>query len=60
MAQWSRTHLPMQETWVPSLGKENPLEEEITTHSCLLAWRVPWTEETGGLQAAGLYRVGHD
>ena len=53
MAQWSRTHLPMQETWVPSLGQENPLEEEIATHSSILAWKIPWTEEPVGYSPWG-------
>ena len=44
----------MQETWVPSLGQEDPLEKEMTTHSSILAWRIPWTEEPGGLQSTGL------
>ena len=60
MAQCSRTHLPMQETWVPSLGQENPLEEEIATRSSILAWKIPWTEEPAGLQSMGLQKVGHD
>ena len=48
------TSLPaMQETWVSSLGQEDPLEEEMATHSSLLAWRNPWTEEPGGLQSMG-------
>ena len=42
------------------LGWEDPLEEEITTHSSNLAWRIPWTEEPGGLQPVGLHRVGHN
>ena len=42
-----------QETWVPSLGWEDPLEEEVATHSSMLAWRIPWTEETGRLQSWG-------
>ena len=50
----------MQETWVQSLGQEDPLEKEIATHSSVLAWRIPWTEEPGGLQSTGLQRVGHD
>ena len=50
----------LQETWVRSLGQEDPLEEGITTHSSILAWRIPWTEELGGLQSMGLPRVGHD
>ena len=50
----------MQETQVQFLGWEDPLEEEIATHSSILAWRIPWTEEPGGLQSMGLQRVGHD
>ena len=54
-------HLPgMQETWVRSLGREDPLEKEMATHSSTLAWRIPWREEPGGLQYMGLQRVGHD
>ena len=48
------------ETWVRSLGWEDPLEEGMATHSSILAWRIPWTEEPGGLQSMGLQRVGHD
>ena len=44
----------MQETWVRSLGQEDPLEEEMATHSGILAWEIPWTEEPGGLQSTGL------
>ena len=47
-------------TWVQSLGWEDPLEEEMATHSSILAWRIPWTEETGGLPSMGSQRVGHD
>ena len=43
----------VQETWVPSLGREDPLEKETATHSSILAWRIPWTEEPGGLQSMG-------
>ena len=50
----------MQETQVRSLGQEDPLEEEMATHSSILAWRIPWTEEPGGLQYMGLQRVRHD
>ena len=50
----------MQETWVPSLGWEDPLEKEMATHSSILAWRIPWTEEPGELQSTGMQRVGHD
>ena len=46
--------------WVPSLGQEDPLEEGMATHSSILAWRTPWTEEPGGLQSMGSLRVGHD
>ena len=49
----------MQETWVRSLGWEGPLEEGMTTHSSILAWRIPWTEEPGGLQSMGSHRVRH-
>ena len=62
-AQWLRIHLPMQEIQemqVWSLGWEDSLEEEMTTHSSILAWRTPWTEEPGGLQSMGSQRVGHD
>ena len=53
-------HLPaMQETWVQSLGQEDPLEEEMATHSGTLAWKIPWAEEPGGLQSMMLPRVGH-
>ena len=51
-------HLPaMQETWVQSLGGEDPPEKEMATHSSILAWRIPWTEEAGGLQSMGSQRV---
>ena len=43
----------MQEIWVPSLGQEDPLEEGMASHSSILAWRIPWTEEPGGLQSVG-------
>ena len=49
-----------QATWVQSLGQEDPLEEGIATHSSVLAWRIPWKEEPGGLQSVGLQRVEHD
>ena len=52
VAQWERIHLPMQEMWVESLGWEDPLEEEMATHSNI-AWEIPWTEEPGGLQSMG-------
>ena len=50
----------MQETRVRSLGWEDPLEKEMAAHSSILAWRIPGTEEPGGLQSMGLQRVGHD
>ena len=54
-------HLPtMQETWVQSLGQENLLEKEMATHSRILAWEIPWTEEPGRLQSMGSQRVRHD
>ena len=54
-------HLPaMQETRVRSLGREDPLEKEKTTHSSILAWKIPWSEEPDRLQSMGSQRVGHD
>ena len=54
-------HLPaMQETQVRSLGQEDPLRKEMAAHSSTLAWKIPWTEEAGGLQSMGSQRVGHD
>ena len=50
----------MQETQVRSLSQEDPLEKELATHSSMLAWEIPWTEEPGGLQSVGSPRVGHD
>ena len=50
----------MQETGVLSLGQEDPLEKELATHSSILAWKIPWTEEPGGLQSMWLQRIGHD
>ena len=52
--------LTMQETWVRSLGQEDPLGKEMANHSSTLAWKIPWTEEPGRLQSMGLQRVGHD
>ena len=49
----------MQETWVQSLGQEDPLEEEMVTHASILAWRIPWREEPPGLQSVGSQRAGH-
>ena len=50
----------MQETWVQSLGWKDPLEREMTTHSSIIPWEIPWTEEPSGLQSMGLHRVRHD
>ena len=50
----------MRETWVQSLGWEDPLEKEMATHSSILAWKIPWTEEPGRLQSMGSQRVGHN
>ena len=50
----------MQERWVRSLSRENPLEKEMGTHSSVLAWRIPWTEKPGGLQSIASQRIGHD
>ena len=50
----------MQETWVRSLGQEDPLEKEMATHSSTLAWKIPWTEKPGRLQSMGSQRVGHN
>ena len=63
MAQWVTNPSVMrktQETQVQSLGQEDPLEEGTGTHSSVLAWRTPWTEEPGGLQSMGSQRVGHN
>ena len=50
----------IQEMWVQSLGQEDSLEKEIATHSNTLAWKIPWTEELGGLQSMGSQRVRHN
>ena len=50
----------MKETWVQSLGQEDPLEKGMATHFSILAWRIPWKEEAGRLQSIGSQRVGHD
>ena len=50
----------MQDTWVRFLGQEDSLEEEMTTHSSVLAWEIPWTEEPGGLWSMGLQRIEHN
>ena len=50
----------LQETWVRSLGQGDPLEEEMATHSNILAWKIPWTEEASGIQSMQSQRVGHN
>ena len=60
MVQTVKNPPAMQETQVQSLDGEDPLEKEMATHSSILAWRIPWTEEPGGLQSMGSQRVGHD
>ena len=50
----------IQETWVQSLGQDDPLEEDITTHSSILAWEIPWTEEPSGLQSMRSQKIRHD
>ena len=57
-AMWENS--AMRETWVQSLGQEESLEEEMATHSKVLVWRVPWTEEPGGLPSMGSQRVAHE
>ena len=57
MAQTVKNPPAMRETWVQSLGWEDPLEEGMATHSSILAWRIPWTEEPGRLQSMGSQRV---
>ena len=60
MAQRLKCLPTMWETWVRSLGWEDPLEKEMATHSSILAWRIPWMEEPGGLQSTGSQRIGHN
>ena len=60
VAQLVKNPPAVRETWVRSLGWEDPLEKEMATHTSVLAWRIPWTEEPGGLQALELQRVRHD
>ena len=60
VAQTEKNLLAMQETWVRSLGWEDPIEKGMATHSSIPAWRIQWTEEPGGLQSMGSQRVGHD
>ena len=60
VAQTVKNRPAMQETQVQSLGREDPLEKGMATHCSILAWRIPWTEESGGLQSMGSQRVSHD
>ena len=60
MAQTVKNLPVMRETWIQSLGQEDPLEKKIATHSSILAWEIPWTEGPGWLQSMGSQRVGHD
>ena len=60
MAHQVKNPPAMQKTWVLSLGWDDPLEEGMSTHSNILAWRIPWTEEPGRLQSMGLHRVVHN
>ena len=60
MAQTVKNLPAMWKTWVQSLGQEDPLEGRMAAHPSILAWRIPWTEEPGGLQSMGSQRAGHD
>ena len=60
VAQMVKNLPAMWETWIWSLGREDPLEKAMATHSIILAWRIPWTEEPGGLHFMGSQRVGQD
>ena len=60
VAQMLKNLPAMEETWFQFLSQANPLEKEMAVHYSILAWKVPWTEEPGGLQSTGLQRVGHD
>ena len=60
VAQMVKHQPTMRETWLQSLGREDLLEKEMATHSSILAWKIPWTEEPGRLQSMGSQRVGHD
>ena len=59
VAQKVKTLPAIQETWFQSLGKKDPLEKGVVMHSRILAWRIPWTEEPGGLQSIRSHRIGH-
>ena len=60
VAQMVKNLPVIEENWVQSLEREDLLEKGMATHSRIFAWRIPWTEETGGLQSMGMQRVGHD
>ena len=60
MAQRVKRLLAKRETWLQSLGQEDPLEKEMATHSSTRAWKIPWTEKPGRLQSMGSQRVGHN
>ena len=60
VAQLIKNLPAMKETWILSLGQGDPLEKGMVTHSSILAWRIPWTEESCGLHSMGSQRVGHD
>ena len=60
MVQMVKNPPTMWETWILSLGQEDPLEKGLATHSSILAWRIPWTEKLGGLQSMGSQKVGQD
>ena len=60
MAQTEENAPAKQEIWIRSLGREDPLEKEMATHSSIHAWRIPWTEESGGLWSMESQRVGHE
>ena len=60
VAQMVKRLSTIQETWVRSLGREDPLEKEMAIYSSTIAWKIPWTEEPGRLQSMGSQRVGHD
>ena len=60
MAQLVKNPPAMQKTWVRSLGQEDPLEKGMATHSSILAWEIPWTEEPGGLESIELHGFGHN
>ena len=60
MAQWLKKLPAKQAMLIRSLGQKDPLQKEMATHSSILAWDIPWTEEPGGLPSVGLHRVGHN